>query len=487
MRVEFKSQTIRRRIKIFFIAIICFIAMMGSGYGINIFELKADLTDMEDYYTLANNVLELRRFEKNLIFDLGKTSYNVEQVSYYLEAVEQKSIHLAEKIIHTAEEEKYLQFKKDIQEYKEHLSYGRLTHDNTAEIRARGKSMVDFTDNLVAMKRKEIHTTLHNTLIGFLIFTVGGFAIILAVYFIQTKSILQRLAFIQNSTASLTNGNWEPITDDTSREDEISNLIEAFNQMVHETELKQKQLIQSEKLASIGVFSSGVAHELNNPLNNISLSVDTLLEEFDSLSLGEKKQMLADISMQTEKASNVVRNLLNFSRETSTLSEEEIDLRKVIDGTVKLIGNQLKLENIQVDIDIPDSLSPVRGDYQQLQQVFLNLFLNSIHSISDTGLVTIEVQEDSNSMIRIDFSDTGCGIPPDKLETIFDPFFTTKPLGEGTGLGLSIVHNIIWKHNGFMEVKSKVGRGTTFSIFLPVAGRRENELTGNDHVASRSN
>ena len=347
--------------------------------------------------------------------------------------------------------------------------------------------MVDFSVNLVDQKRKEIHTTLHNTLVGFLIVTGVGFVFVLGVFFIQTKSILHRLAFIQRSTEKLTSGNWEPIDDDTSREDEISNLIEAFNQMVKETELKQKQLIQSEKLASIGVFSSGVAHELNNPLNNISLTVDTLQEEFDQLPASEAKEMIANIILQTERASNVVRNLLDFSRDSSAIPEDEIDIRKVIGGTVKLIGNQLKLENILLDMDIPDNLPPIRGDFLQLQQIFLNLFLNSIYSISESGLVTIEAREDPNGMIRIDFSDTGCGIPPDKLETIFDPFFTTKPLGEGTGLGLSIVHNIIWKHNGFIEVKSKTGRGTTFSIFLPIVERKINEQTGNENVASRRN
>jgi signal transduction histidine kinase len=487
MRVEFKSQTIRRRIKIFFIVIICFIAMMGSGYGINIFELKSDLTVIEDYYTLANNILELRRFEKNLIFDLGKSSYNHDQVLHYLDAVEKNSIRIADKIKHTIGEQKYLQFNRDIEKYKENLANGKITNANAIAIRASGKSMVDFSANLVELKRKEIHTTLHNTLVGFLIVTGVGFVFVLGVFVMQTKSILHRLSSVQKSTEMLTSGHWEPIDDDTSKEDEISNLIEAFNQMVKETELKQKQLIQSEKLASIGVFSSGVAHELNNPLNNISLTVDTLQEEFDSLSASEAKEMLANIIIQTERASNVVRNLLDFSRDTSAIPEDEIYIRKLIDSTVKLIGNQLKLGNIQLDIDTPDNLSPVRGDFQQLQQVFLNLFLNSIYSISESGLITIEAQEDSKGMIRIDFSDTGCGIPPDKLETIFDPFFTTKPLGDGTGLGLSIVHNIIWKHNGFMEVKSKTGRGTTFSIFLPIVDRTISEQTGNENATSSRN
>jgi len=487
MGLGFKSQTIRRRIKIAFIVIICFVAMMAAGYGINIFQLKSDLPIIEDYYILANNVLELRRFEKNLILDLGKTSYNYEQILHYLNIVEENSTRLAETIIPTIGEQEYLQFKKDIQMYKENLSYGKITNNEASKIRARGQSMVNFTVNLVDMKRENIHAALHNTLIGFLISTIAGFIIVLGVFFIQTKSILHRLAFIQRSTENLSRGHWEPIDDDTSREDEISNLIEAFNQMVAETNLKQKQLIQSEKLASIGVFSSGVAHELNNPLNNISLTLDTLQEEFDSLSTSEAKEMLANLVIQADRASNVVRNLLDFSRDTSTLPEDVVDIRQVIDGTVKLVGNQLKLENIQLDLDFPDNLSPVRGDFQQLQQVFLNLFLNSIYSISETGLVTIEAQEDSKGMIRIDFSDTGCGIPPDKLETIFDPFFTTKPLGDGTGLGLSIVHNIIWKHNGLIEVKSKTGRGTTFSIFLPVAERGINKQKGNEDVASRRN
>jgi len=484
MGLGFKSQTIRRRIKIAFIVIICFIAMMAFGYGINIFQLKSDLTIIEDYYILANNVLGLRRFEKNLILDLGKTTYNYEQILHYLNIIEESSTHLAEAIVPTIGEQEYLQFKKDIQIYKENLSYGKITSNGASEIRARGQSMVNFTVNLVDLKRNDIHTTLHNTLVAFLISTVVGFILVLGVFFIQTKSILRRLAFIQNSTKKLTSGHWEPIDNNTPREDEISNLIEAFNQMVNEAELRQKQLIQSEKLASIGIFSSGVAHELNNPLNNISLIVDTLQKEFDNLPTGKTKEMLADIELQTDRASSVVRNLLDFSRDASTLSEEAVDIRMVVDGTVKLIGNQLKLENILLDIEIPNNLSPVRGDFQQLQQVFLNLFLNSIHSISETGLVTIDAREDSG-MIRINFSDTGCGIPADKLKTVFDPFFTTKPLGQGTGLGLSIAHNIIWKHNGFMEVKSKVGRGTTFSIFLPVAESKINEQTGNENAPSR--
>jgi len=227
MSVEFKSQTIRRRIKITFIVTICFIALMAIGYGINIFELKSDLTVIEDYYILTNNVLELRRFEKNLIFDLGKTSYNHDQVLYYLDAIQNNSIRLAEKITHTVGEQDYLRFNRDMGKYKEYLADGKIAKYDVTSIRAIGQSMVSFSENLVALKRKEIHTTLHNTLVGFLIFPVGGFIVVLVVFFLQTKSVLHRLAFIQNSTKKLTTGHWEPINDETAREDEISNLVEA--------------------------------------------------------------------------------------------------------------------------------------------------------------------------------------------------------------------------------------------------------------------
>jgi signal transduction histidine kinase len=238
--------------------------------------------------------------------------------------------------------------------------------------------------------------------------------------------------------------------------------------MAAEIESKQEQLVRSRKLAAIGTFSSGIAHELNNPLNNISLTADSLQEEYNTISEAEGREMIADIITQTDRASSVVRNLLDFCRETPPL-QSLINIRDVVMGTNKLIKNQLRLGAIWFEEYIPETLPKVQGDFKELQQVFLNLFLNSIHAMEGGGLIHVEGMSGPPGYIKVEFSDTGIGISAEKIESVFDPFYTTKLVGQGTGLGLSIVYGIIKKHGGYIEVRSKVNVGTTFAIFLPIA------------------
>lgn len=470
MKMAFKSNTIRRRIRIVFFAIILFMGVLTAGYTWNIYILKSDLVTIEDFYTLSNNVLELRRFEKNFIFDLGSDRYNFNQIMHYLDTIENDTDRLDESVSATVGKTEFLCFRRDLLNYHATIAKKSLTNEqNVAEIRTLGKAMVDFTTNLVLLKQKKINDALHKTLIVFLAATGGGFTIVFYVFIVQTQRALRRLATIQRGTEGVIHGNWVPIPDDISKKDEISDLIYAFNKMAEELEIKQDQLLQSEKLAAIGTFSSGIAHELNNPLNNISLTTDTLEEEYNTLPEEEAREMISDIAMQTERASSVVRNLLDFCRDRSPSIQDEIHIKNVVDGTTNLIKNQLRMESISLETTIPETLPLVKGDFKQLQQVFLNLFLNAIFSISGSGLIVVEAQETREGHIRVDFSDTGCGIPAEELKNVFDPFFTTKPVGQGTGLGLSIVHTIIWKHGGYIEVSSKVGGGTTFSIFLPIS------------------
>ena len=220
-------------------------------------------------------------------------------------------------------------------------------------------------------------------------------------------------------------------------------------------------------MAAIGTFSSGIAHEINNPLNNISLSADMLYEEYDNLSPEEAKEIIKDILEQTERASKIVRNLLDFSREKEP-SIRELTPREIIESTAKLLENEFKVKKIYFGSCVPIDLPHVLGDLNQLQQVFLNLFLNSIHAMDEGGIIHVDAKEEPKGYVRIDVADSGKGIPESELEKIFDPFYTTKAVGEGTGLGLSIVYGIVKKHGGHIEVKSKLGEGTIFSIFLPV-------------------
>jgi signal transduction histidine kinase len=276
------------------------------------------------------------------------------------------------------------------------------------------------------------------------------------------------LYYVQQATKDLLRGKFTPIVDNALKNDEVSNLILAFNKMGTEIEIKQEQLVQSRKLAAIGTFSSGIAHELNNPLNNISLSADALLEEYDELTAAEAKAIVIDIILQTERASEVVKDLLDFCRD-KTPTSSRLNIKNVIKATTKLIANQLRLNSIWLEDYVPDNLPLVVGDHQKLQQVFLNLFVNAIHVMPEGGLIHLDAKLEPEGYMRIDVNDTGTGIPPEKIEDIFDPFYTTKPVGQGTGLGLSIVYGIVKKHGGYIEVNSKINVGTTFAIYLPIA------------------
>ncbi|MBW1732090.1 MAG: GHKL domain-containing protein [Deltaproteobacteria bacterium] len=191
------------------------------------------------------------------------------------------------------------------------------------------------------------------------------------------------------------------------------------------------------------------------------------MEESDTLDKGESKEMILDIINQASRASEVVRNLLDFSR-TEAPSLTKLEVKEVVQKTVNLIRNQLMIVGVKLECNTPERIPPIRGNLHNLEQVFLNLLLNAIQAMPNGGKITIGVREAEDGYVAIEVSDTGVGIKPEALEKIFDPFYTTKPAGRGTGLGLSIVYGIVKKHGGYVEVKSEVNVGTTFTVYLPV-------------------
>jgi two-component system NtrC family sensor kinase len=234
---------------------------------------------------------------------------------------------------------------------------------------------------------------------------------------------------------------------------------------------KQEQLLQARRMASIGTFTSGIAHELNNPLNNISLTAESLLVDHDHTSEAETKEMIKDILVQADRANQVVRNLLEFSR-TDREPLAELSIKDVIERAVNLVTNQIKISGIKLKVDTADGLPRIRGKPLDLQQAFLNILLNAIQAMEGRpkgGGISIRLQLAPEGYIRTDISDTGTGIKSADMEHIFDPFYTTKEVGHGTGLGLSLVYGIIKAHGGHIEVKSEVGKGSTFLVYLPTA------------------
>ncbi|MGA2723704.1 MAG: ATP-binding protein [Bryobacteraceae bacterium] len=246
-------------------------------------------------------------------------------------------------------------------------------------------------------------------------------------------------------------------------QERIGRLI-IFDDITDRAELEQR-LVQADKLSSIGLLAAGVAHEVNTPLAVISTYAQMLAKQVSDDS--QKSLILDKIAKQTFRASEIVNSLLNFSR-TSTTSLTDVNLNRVIQETLSLLEHQLQKSGIQVKTDLDPGLRPVRGNAGQLQQVFLNLFLNARDAMSAGG--TLEVRtwpEDSG--VRAEVADTGHGIAPEHLHRIYDPFFTTKAVRKGTGLGLSVTYGIIQEHGGSIEVSNRPGGGASFRIELPLA------------------
>jgi PAS domain S-box-containing protein len=231
----------------------------------------------------------------------------------------------------------------------------------------------------------------------------------------------------------------------------------------------EQQLLQSEKLSSIGLLAAGVAHEVNTPLAGISSYAQMLLQQTNDQD--PRRRLLEKIHLQTVRASGIVNNLLNFSR-TGDAQLAELDLNRVLDDTLQLLEPQLRGARFEIQRNYGRELPPAWGSAPRLQQVFMNLILNARDAMPAGGKLTMNTRVVDSSLV-VDFRDTGVGIAPENIARIYDPFFTTKEVGQGTGLGLALSYGIIQEHGGRIFVESRQGEGTHFTIKLPTAFSRQ--------------
>ena len=278
-------------------------------------------------------------------------------------------------------------------------------------------------------------------------------------------SFMSPLKNLVDQTQRIAKGDLTPIQPTRKFRDEFTTVSVAVNHMLKELESRQKSLIDSHKLRAVGILTAGVAHELNNPLNNIMLTAHTLMEEFPDIDDAEKLDMVQDIIGETDRSRTIVHNLLDFTRESQSIMEP-LDLGQLVDETSSLADNQAKVRGVSIEIRIEPDLPDIVGDRHQLKQVFLNLVLNSLDAVEKEGRIQIRVKKLNANQVAVQVEDNGSGISSDILPQIFDPFFTTKSVGKGTGLGLSVSHGIISKHNGNISVESAPGR-TVFTVYLP--------------------
>jgi signal transduction histidine kinase len=262
-----------------------------------------------------------------------------------------------------------------------------------------------------------------------------------------------------------------PLVDEDGK---VNQVIEVMRD-VTEREHLEAQLIYSEKLFSVGRIAAGMAHEINNPIAAIAACAEGLQRRSKGWEIKADKtlddlpQYLEKIKQNAYRCKEITQNMLTFSRQTEPTFEWG-NPNDMIKDILDFVEYEVKSAHKNIELNLAEDIPLIQADKSQLSQVFLNLIHNGLDAMDAAGEITITTRKVSES-IEILFEDTGCGITKENLRNIFEPFFTTKPPGKGTGLGLSISESIIRKHSGTITATSKIGRGTTFRIVLPIEQR----------------
>jgi two-component system NtrC family sensor kinase len=341
-------------------------------------------------------------------------------------------------------------------------------------LRKTGEDIVATSKDLDKVAREKAETVIRVSQTAILIFIPLFFVVGIGMLFFITTSVVRRLMLLINVVEKTGRGSYPHLSLPRSKgnaHDEVGVLIDKFNEMedqlaLHEAELEQtnKELMQAKKLAAIGTLASGVAHELNNPLNNIYLSAQVLAREAGKGCSPEVKEAVGDIVGQAERVKRIVSDLLEFARGREP-QFAEVELYGLIFDAYRRLGSVRNIENVRFSIDADPPQVNVFADRGQVEQVINNLFANAVDAMQGRGGLSVSIKIGERVAI-IKISDTGAGIPRESIEKIYEPFFTTKD--KGTGLGLAIVYNIIKKHNGDIAADSEQGKGTTFTITLPI-------------------
>ena len=310
----------------------------------------------------------------------------------------------------------------------------------------------------------EIVATIRSIIVFTVFLVVVGFFVIV----LLSRRFIRPITQLA-STMEKARGHYLDVKVDVRGHDELAVLGERFNRMIERIrqandELKRanEKMVQSEKLASIGILASGVAHEINNPLGGLFNCVQMLKQSGDNPEFRER--YLGLVKEGLDKIETTVSKLLWMSRK-SEHAPANVNVRNAVDGLYHFVEYKIQKSNIKFVNDVPDDLRVI-VDLHDFQQMLLNLMINAVHAMQGGGNLSVRGRQD-NGTIKIDIIDTGIGIAPENVGRIFDPFFTTKPTGEGTGLGLWLTYGIMKNYNGEITVESDVGKGSRFTISFP--------------------
>jgi len=408
------------------------------------------------------SLLVLRRYEKNVMLYKNKAAYDVFKRTYDASRLGAHS---------------------EVRSYQAHVatlySLYEAEKQSLDKMRLTAREIQAFTQNLSKKERSDIATTIKMSI------NLQVLALVLVVgvgIFINIKlatSISTPIRNLQRITKKITRGDFSE-TIEVRGHDEIASLAESFNQMednldhamtaleeiIKKLQEKQDQLVEAEKLALVGKLAAGIAHEINNPLTSVLTFSNLMLEQCPPGDPRHDKLKL--MARETNRARTIVRQLLNFGRET-VIKPEKININQPVSEIADSLVAQDAFKGIGLDMKLGDNLPEVNADPAQIGQVVMNMLLNAIHSITPPGRIEV-VTRKTEKRVEIVFTDTGAGIPEENIHKIFDPFFTTKDATKGTGLGLAVSYGIIKKHGGEIEVASTAGKGSTFIVRLPIYG-----------------
>jgi len=488
--------SIRRKITLGAYALVAIIALLALFSYSDLRYLERRIDSGVVIYDFRDEVLEIRLEEKNFILsaderNLQSALAHAEKAQDTLQANRQAFLALRTDLELHALEALLRDYTEELSRYRTLPLEDTQAIERTGElVRELGERLTAIAEALATAERTELSTSVSRSQAA-LLASVVFFALLgIAAAHLLSRVSLRPLAWLEIELAAIGEGRYNQLQP-VSGDQEIVSVSRAVNRMLDDIEMRNRHLLQSEKLASLGTLSSGVAHELNNPLSNISSSCQILMEEIEQQSPTNPMEWLKQIDQETERARLIVRSILEFSKE-NRVRKTEASLRRIIVKSLLLMGQK---GNVKIHTGAVPKNIRVPADEQKLQQVFINLFKNAIDA-GGPG-VTIRVRartvngrdfhlprgtvsgkrscatESGGRVLIIEVEDDGPGIPADTLARVFDPFFTTKDVGHGDGLGLYVSQEIIDMHGGCIGVGSEPGRGTRFVIGLPQEKQNE--------------
>ena len=471
--------SIRGKIFLAFLIFIGLSALIWARSYYSQYILNQKIQIIERKYDLFNSILEARRYEKNYFLSFDKE--NIVQALDYARQAEEILRDILTKYGKYTLAKNLDQRITELVTYKESLvnllklqEEGHLVvpPDSIELIRRQGRILTSELEKIVKKESEFTRDLIGKSKTIHFLALIPVFILSVLIALFLVFNVNRPLKTIGNAITEISRGDFNNIPE-IKTGDEFESLVTSLNNMLSELNKRSRQLIQAQKLASLGRLTSGVAHELNNPLNNISTSIQILIEEIEEDDLEYKKELLVGAEKEVERGKEIVRSLLEFARER-TLTLKQVNFKDLVDSAIKHVKSEIP-DNIHLKMEVPNNIQATVG--LRIKSVIINLITNAVHAMKDGGEITIKAK---NEFDKDGFSfqviDTGEGIPQNITTKIFDPFFTTKEVGKGSGLGLSITYGIMEQHSGNISVSSEVGKGTTFTCFLPFHQSEQQEL-----------